>query len=66
MTLPMHSPEARLKGQETKVAKLESSLTPRQRAAYERWLAACAKFDIGTHTEARYEFLRDLKDDVTS
>lgn len=65
VTLPMHSPEARQKTAETKVSKLEKSLTARQRAAYERWEAACRRQGVGLNTEARYEVLRDIADDVT-
>ena len=51
---------------EGRVQKLEHSLTPSQSTAYARWLAACANIGIRINTDSRFEFLSDLKEDVTS
>lgn len=54
MTLPMHSPESRVKVRDVKVTRLERSLNTKQRAAYERWEAACMKQGVRVSGESRY------------
>lgn len=51
---------------EGRVGQLERSLTPSQSAAYKRWEAACRRMGVPLNTDSRFEFLSDLKEDVTS
>lgn len=51
---------------EGRVKKIERDLTPSQFRAYRRWLGACDRTDVPITTETRFEFLSDLKEDVTS